>query len=97
MFESSSRYYALKQANHTAVDGHQVAYVRRRFLPEGDRMQPLTEVTITEGDRLDLIAVRTLGSSEQFWQICDANNAMNPTDLTAQPGRKLRVALPPLP
>ena len=54
----------------------------------------LGEVTVTEGDRLDLITARTLGDPEQFWQICDANNAMNPVDLTAELGRSLVIPLP---
>jgi nucleoid-associated protein YgaU len=54
------------------------------------------EVTVTEGDRLDLIAFRTLGDPEIFWRICDANDAMNPFDLVAdgEIGRKLRVPIP---
>jgi hypothetical protein len=57
-------------------------------------MPLLVEVTVTQGDRLDLITARTLGDPEQFWRICDANNAMNPFALTAEPGRVLRVAMP---
>ena len=49
---------------------------------------------MTEGDRLDLITARTLGDPEQFWRICDANNTMNPSDLTAETGRVLRVPVP---
>ena len=40
------------------------------------------------GDRLDLITARTLGDPEQFWRICDANDALDPDDL-AEPGRRL--------
>jgi hypothetical protein len=46
------------------------------------------------GDRLDLIAARALGDAEHFWQVCDANNAMNPFDLTAEVGSTLRIPLP---
>jgi hypothetical protein len=35
-----------------------------------------------------------LGDSEQFWRVADANNAMNPFDLTAEPGKTIRVAVP---
>ena len=52
------------------------------------------EFTITEGDRLDLITYRTLGDPEQFWQICDANNAMNPVELTEDLGSSLVIPLP---
>lgn len=94
MFDPRSRYYSLQIANRNTPDGRSVAYVRRRFLPAADTMQTLAEVTVNQGDRLDLITAQTLGDPEQFWHICDANNAMNPVDLTAEPGQLLRVALP---
>ena len=81
---------------HTTADGRTLAYVRRRFLPPAETMPTLAEVTVTDGDRLDIITARTLGDPEQFWHLCDANNAMNPVSLTAEAGRKLRVALPQL-
>lgn len=94
MFEPTSRYYNLETAMLTTPDGRVLAYKRRRFLPQGDTLPLLVEVTSTEGDRLDLIAARTIGDPEQFWRICDANNALNPFDLTAEPGRTLRVPVP---
>ena len=94
MFEQRSRYYALDDVSLTTADGRIIAYKRRRFLPDGEKMPLLVEVTVTEGDRLDLITARTLGDPEQFWRICDANNAMNPFDLTAETGRVLRVPVP---
>jgi len=94
MFEPTSRYYAIEDASLTAPDGSVIAYKRRRFLPDGEKIPLLVEVTVTEGDRLDLITARTLGDPEQFWRVCDANNAMNPSDLTAETGRVLRVPVP---
>ena len=94
MFDSTSRYYSLETAAYTMPDGREVTYVRRRFLPQGDDLQLLTEVSVVEGDRLDLIAARTIGDSLQFWRICDANNAMDPFDLTATAGETLRVPVP---
>jgi len=94
MFDPSSRYYAIDTAMTTANDGRTIAYVRRRFLPQGETLPLLGEVTAAQGDRLDLIAARTLGSAEAFWRVCDANNAMNPFDLTDEPGRVLRVPVP---
>jgi nucleoid-associated protein YgaU len=93
MFASTSRYYALETATYETPDGREIAYVRRRFLPQGDDLPLLVEVTLTEGDRLDLIAARTLGDAEQFWRVCDANDALNPADLV-EPGRTLRVPVP---
>lgn len=94
MFEPTSRYYPLETATHTMRDVREARYKRRRFPPEGESLQTLVEVTVTDGDRLDLIAARTLANPEQFWRICDAENAMNPPELTARPGRRLRVPIP---
>jgi hypothetical protein len=94
MFEFTSRYYLLEKAIYTTPQGKEIPYIRRRFLPEGNNMQLLVEATVVEGDRLDLITARTLGPPEQFWRIADANNAMNPFDLTTEIGRKLRVPIP---
>ena len=43
---------------------------------------------------MDTLTVRTLGDPLQFWQICDANNTMNPFEVVATPGRKVRIPLP---
>jgi hypothetical protein len=94
MFDPASRYYAIEVATTTANDGRTIAYARRRFLPQGETLSLLGEVTVAQGDRLDLIAARTLGSAEAFWRVCDANNAMNPFDQTDRPGRVLRVPVP---
>ncbi|MBW4644925.1 MAG: hypothetical protein KME23_18360 [Goleter apudmare HA4340-LM2] len=94
MFDPTSRYYNLKTLQLTTADGRKIAFKERRFLPQGEDLPLLVEVTIKNSDRLDLIAARTLGVAEQFWQICDANNAMKPAELTAEPGQRIRVPLP---
>ena len=94
MFEPTSRYYALPTATHTTSDGREIPYKRRRFLPSAAALPLLVEVVVAQGDRLDLITARTLGDPEQFWRVCDANDAMNPADLTAELGRTLRVPVP---
>ncbi|HEU4596493.1 MAG TPA: hypothetical protein VFS10_15260 [Pyrinomonadaceae bacterium] len=94
MFDFTSRYYSIETATHTAPDGRVLLYKRRRFLPRGETLTLLVEATVTEGDRLDLITARTLGDPEQFWRVADANEALNPFDLTTEIGRRLRVPLP---
>jgi hypothetical protein len=94
MFDPISRYYNLGTAGLTMPDGRAVAYKLRRFLPPGAAMPLLVEITVAQGDRLDLITARTLGDPEQFWRVADANDAMNPPDLTARLGRVLRVPIP---
>ena len=94
MFQPTSRYADLETAAFALPGGRVVTYKRRRFLPQGAEMPLLVEVVVTEGDRLDLIAARTLGDPEQFWRVCDANNATDPFDLTAEVGTVLRVPIP---
>jgi hypothetical protein len=94
MFDPKSRYYNLGTGTYVNADGQIISYVRRRFLPQGETMPLLVEVTVVQGDRLDLIAARTLGDPEQFWRICDANNATDPLELMVQPGVKLRIPVP---
>lgn len=91
MFEPTSRYYGLETATRAVDGGRTVAYVRRRFLPEGRRIPALEAAAIRQGDRLDRIAAARLGDPETFWRIADANDAMHPGELTARPGRRLRI------
>src|SRR5215203_2335932 len=93
MFTPASRYYPLENAT-IERDGRKLVYKRRRLLPQGAEMPLLAEAVVTEGDRLDLITARTLGDPEQFWRVCDANNAMNPFHLTRPNGRRLRIPIP---
>jgi len=94
MFDHTSRYYRIETATLKTPEGRTVRYVRRRFLPQGPKMPLLVEVTVTDGDRLDLITGRTLGDPEQFWRLADANNAMDPSELTEEPGAIVRVPIP---
>src|SRR6266536_1198198 len=95
MFPVTSRYSGIEIAKFATADGREESYVRRRFLPLANPM-PLSEHTVTQGDRLDNITARYLGDPEQFWRVCDANNAMQPEELTddAHIGRRLIIPLP---
>jgi hypothetical protein len=96
MFPVTSRYYGIEVVTLETPDGRTVAYLRRRFLPPAGRSTVFTEHLVTEGDRLDNITARYLGDPEQFWRVCDANNAMRPDDLTApdEIGQRLQIPLP---
>jgi hypothetical protein len=94
MFEHTSRYYKINEAIYSIAGQGRIIYKRRRFLPRGDSLPRAAEVTVTGEDRPDLVTARALEDPEQFWQICDANNAMNPFDMTSVPGRKLKVPEP---
>ena len=91
---TTSRYASLPVLTHTDPGVRAVSYFGRRFLPAGSSMPLLMGVTVTQSDRLDLIAARTFGDPEQYWRICDANDALDPFELTATIGRVLRIASP---
>jgi hypothetical protein len=92
MFPVTSRYSSIEIAKFVTSDEQEIAYLRRRFLPNTDAIAQ-AEYSITEGDRLDNITARYLGDPEQFWRLCDANNAMQPDELTAEVGRRLVIPL----
>jgi hypothetical protein len=90
----TSRYHGLAINTLTRRDGREVAYFDRRFLPQQDRFVTLLEHTVGEGERLDHLAGEYLGDAEQFWRIADANNELDPAQLTAPPGRAVKITLP---
>jgi hypothetical protein len=94
MFDASSRYAAVETAILHDADGRAIAYVRRRFIVPGATLPLLVEVAVAQGDRLDLITARTLGDPEAFWRVCDANDTLDPDELTSDVGRLIRVPFP---
>ena len=98
MFDRTSRYYKVPTATTgvTGGDGvtRTVRYVQRRIIPPADDGLTLMEHTITEGERIDLLAARYLGDPTQFWQFCDVNNVLRPEELTEQIGRTITITLP---
>jgi hypothetical protein len=89
----TSRYAAIETAV-IEVDGRQIVYLKRRFVPSPDRFATLSEHVVTRADRLDVISHVELGDAELFWRLCDANGAMRPDELTEKVGRRLRITLP---
>ena len=94
VFPPTSRYHPIETATLVLPDGTELVYLRRRFLPSSDRFTLIQEHVVTQGERLDNITAKYLGDPQQFWRICDANDAMNPPELTAEIGRRLRITLP---
>ncbi len=94
MFEPTSRYYSIETVTMIASNSREVAYKRRRLLPRGAQMPLLAEVTVKQGERLDHVVARTLGDPEQYWRVCDANDAMNPLELVDEPGKTIRIPVP---
>jgi len=94
MFPRTSRYYNIEIVKYVTSDQREIVYLRRRFLPLAPPSLIIAEHTVEEGDRLDNVTAKYLGDPEQFWQLCDANYAMQPEELTAEIGRRLQVAMP---
>ena len=93
-FPPNSRYSNVQTATLETSDAKVTVYLRRRFVPPAERFALLQEYTVVQGDRLDNLAARLIGDPEMFWQLCDANGAMRPDELTGAPGRKIRITLP---
>ena len=93
-FAPDSRYHGLDIAQWTRADGAPVPYVRRRFVPPPERFAASGEHRVSVGDRLDNLAYRYIGDPQKYWQICDANGAIRPEELTETVGRRIRLTLP---
>ena len=94
-YPRTSRYYGTAVTMFIAPDGTTIPYLARRLLPDPASFTALAEYTVAAGDRPDLIAFRLLGDPGQWWQIADVNPVLDPRELTATVGRKLRITLPP--
>jgi hypothetical protein len=94
MFDEKSRYKDLPILSYIEADGTERRFVARRFLPDPAALRTLTTVKVTDSERLDLIAYRTLGEPTAFWRVADANAAMDPDELLTPAGRRLRVPSP---
>jgi hypothetical protein len=91
---SATSRYALVGTAQLILDGRPVSYLRRRFLPAPESLGTAGTYTVRAGDRVDLVSWRVYGDPELFWRLADGNGVMDPAELTATPGRRLRVTLP---
>lgn len=94
-FAQTSRYAGLPTHESTLPDGRVVRWVARRFLADPSSLGVAAEHVVVPGDRLDLVAAAELGDPELFWRIADGHVVVLPDDLVTEPGRVLRVTLPP--
>lgn len=95
-FGPSSRYANVAVGQYSvAGDDAPVAYVLRRFVPQMRDIPLATRHTVHAGDRVDLLAHLYLGDVELTWRIADANAAADMFDLTATPGLRIAIPLPP--
>ncbi|PYS20633.1 MAG: hypothetical protein DMF72_20475 [Acidobacteria bacterium] len=94
LFTITSRYYTVETTQLTTAEGKTIVYLKRRRMPQPEEFVPLQEHRVIEGDRLDNITAKYLGDPEQFWRLCDSNNAMEPEELTDEVGSSIRITLP---
>jgi hypothetical protein len=92
-FPANSRYHTLETLEFELPDGDRVVYLKRRFVPAPETLTPIRDHRVVGGDRLDKLAAEFYGDPELFWQICDANRAMQPQDLTAVVGAEITIAM----
>lgn len=93
-YPRNSRYFGIETAVHTTPDGREVPYLSRRLVPQPGSLTTVAEHEVGEGDRADLLANRYLGDPELWWRLADANAVLDPAELTATPGRRIRITLP---
>jgi hypothetical protein len=92
-FATGSRYYTTPITTYTDPGGTAIRYIRRRFCPASFDFTLIRNHIVKDGERLDNIVNQYLGDPLQFWQLCDANDAIDPVQLT-EPGYTLRITLP---
>ena len=93
-FDPASRYYGRPILTTEDARGHSVLYVSRRFLPDPATLTVIARYRVQQGDRIDVVAAAQIGNPLSYWQICDANLALQPDDVTAAPGTFIAITLP---
>jgi hypothetical protein len=93
-YGQESRYYGLPLLTCSAPAGSQVSYVSRRFIPPPAAFTVRQRYRVKQGDRIDVVAATLLGNPLSYWQVCDANLAGSPSDVTAVPGAFIAITLP---
>ncbi len=88
MIFKGSRYEKSVIVEVTDASGKQVAAIATRITPP----TPAGFVhTVTDSDRLDLLAYHYYRNPEKFWLIGDANSDIDPLELIRRPGRPILI------
>jgi len=85
MNAANSRYNGVEIVK-TTVPGpggepREVAYTRRRTIPDYDDRAILAEHRVADGERLDVVTAAYAGDPQRFWLLCDANTVLEPEEL----------------
>jgi hypothetical protein len=91
MFEPTSRYAHVPTAVFTDRHGRPRPYVLPRPIPS-PQAPTRQRHEMADGERLDHVAARAFGDSEQFWRLCDVGAEVRPDDLEV-PGRRITIPL----
>jgi hypothetical protein len=99
-FGPTSRYAKVALGRYTFPGVHageqtSVAYVLRRFVPQGRDIPLATRHQVRAYDRADNLAATYLGDPQLNWRIADANLATDMLELTATTGLRIAIPLPP--
>lgn len=83
-FFKGSRYEHVGEVEANDASGRPVRYKRTRFISD----LPVRGLHVTkDGDRLDRLAFDAFADVERWWLIADANAAIWPGEVLAEPGR----------
>lgn len=93
-FTQNSRYHGVEVGRLERPGQAPIPYVLRRFIPPPERYVEVQRHTVQQGDRIDRLAAHYLGDPERYWQIADANAALDPASLTETPNTEIRITLP---
>ena len=93
-----SRYDGVEQASVTVSDGHgglaEVAYLLPRVPRDPAATRTLARHRVVSDDRMDLVSHRYLGDPLAFWQVCDANAALDPDALVGLDAEGTVITIP---
>ena len=90
----TSRYAASERLTLTLDDDRAIAMLARRIIPPAEAHATYGWHRVRARERLDLIAAERLGDPELWWRLADANPTLDPDELVALVGTRLRVTLP---
>jgi len=95
-FPTDSRYYNSATLTYTTPAGQSIAYLAPRIVPQpgAPNFATVAQHVVRQGDRLDLIAAKYLGDPLMFWLVCDANGAIDPSELVETLGRVVKITTP---
>lgn len=86
--------YATCTTLRLEVDGREVAYLSRRFVPLPDTLIVTQAQTATASTRVDLIAAKQLGSPTASWRLADVNAAPDLIAVGGTPGAVVLISSP---